>query len=125
MIYVRSWEAHCPALFSAATIEEAQSIASRLGYTDVWYDVNGEPNETTQLKLAISELKDKLEEVTDERDAAQEAHLDHDHSDCDDKIAELEQTVDETRSDLLKSRSAVKLLAGHVDLMQAIVRDAD
>ncbi len=121
MIYVRSWDAHCPPLFSAQTIEEARSIVSRLGYTDVWYDINGEPGEAILLKTEIKELKKELETVTDQRDAARD-----DLGDCghEDKIQELEQTVDEHRADLVQAREAIRQLDSHLDLMKAVVARA-
>jgi len=125
MIYVRSWDAHCPPLFSAQTIEEARSIVSRLGYTDVWYDINGEPGEAILLKTEIKELKKELETVTDQRDAAREERDEH-VAECghEDKIQELEQTVDEHRADLVQAREAIKQLDSHIDLMKAVVARA-
>ena len=121
MIYVRSWDAHCPPLFSAPTIEEARSIVSRLGYTDVWYDINGEPSEAMLLKAEIKELEEELEDVTEQRDSAREDANDCDH---DGKIQELEQTVDEHRTDLIQAKAAIRQLDSHLDLMKAIVANA-
>jgi predicted RNase H-like nuclease (RuvC/YqgF family) len=121
MIYVRSWDSHCPPLFTAQTIEEARSIVSRLGYTDVWYDTHGEPSEALLLKAEINDLKEELEEAIEQRDEAREANNDCDH---DDRLQELEQTVDEHRSDLIQAKAAIRQLDSHLDLMKAIVANA-
>lgn len=120
MIYVRGWEAHCPALFSAPTIEEARSIASRLGYKDVWYDVNGSPDETQVLREEIKELEIKLDETEQDLEEAR------DNQDCghESEMDELEQRVDEAKAELADSKKTIALLGGHLTLMQDIVNRA-
>lgn len=120
MIYVRGWDAHCPALFASPTIEEARSIASRLGYSDVWYDVHGSPDETQVLREAIKELEVKLDETEQELEEAK------DNQDCghESELDELEQRVDEAKEDLANSKKTIALLGGHLTLMQDIVSRA-
>ncbi len=125
MIYVRSWDSACPALFSAPTIDEARALVSRLGYMDVWYDTNGSPDEAMALKEKIKDLKDRVEVVEGQRDEAREERDEH-VSQCNHQgtIRELQQTVDEKEAEVAAGRKAIQQLGSHLDLMKDIVNRA-